>query len=128
MKLSLIPILVLSLAFNVYQLTKRSKSEQLVIASATQAECIKSLRSSFSEANVIGPEFLSGYKALDLNLDSNTSFNKEVSGCYFDTYIENVTVENLAEKVYFLRSTGSNSVTFFKDANSDVFTVYAQSK
>ena len=128
MKVFLIAALALSLAINIYQLTFSPEAANLVIANSTQAECIKNLRSPSSEANVIGPEFLSGYKALDLNLDSNTSFNKEISGCYFDSYIENVTVENLAEKVYFLRSTGSNSVTFFKDAKSNVFTVYGQSK
>ena len=67
-------------------------------------------------------------KPLDLNLNSNSSFDKEVSGCYFDSYIENVTVDNLAEKVHMLRSTGSNSVTFFKDASSNEFTIYGQSK
>ena len=128
MKVFLVAALALSLAFNVYQFTFSPKAANLVIANSSQAECIKKSRSSSSETNVIGPNFLSGYLALDLNLNSNTSFSKEVSGCYFDSYIENVTVENLAEKVYFLRSTGSNSVTFFKDAKSNVFTVYGQSK
>ncbi|MFY0667623.1 MAG: hypothetical protein JXQ95_06305 [Alteromonas stellipolaris] len=110
--------LAAALAFNVYQLTLGSEATNLVIANSTQAECVKNLHSSSSDANVIGPEFLSVYIALELNLDSNTSFNKEVSGCYFDSYVENVTVENLAEKLYFLLSTGSSSVTFFKDTKS----------
>ena len=127
MKVFLVAALALSLAFNVYQFTFSPKAANLVIANSSQAECIKKSRSS-SETNVIGPNFLSGYLALDLNLNSNTSFSKEVSGCYFDSYIENVTVENLAENVQLLRSTGSSSVTFFKDATSDKFTVYGQSK
>lgn len=128
MKVFLVAALALSLAINVYQLTFNPRAANLVIANSSQAECIKKLRSSSSETNVIGPNFLSGYFALDLNLNSNTSFNKEVSGCYFDSYIENVTVENLAENVQLLHSTGSNSVTFFKDASSNEFTIYAQSK
>lgn len=128
MKVFLVAALALSLAINVYQLTFSPKAANLVIANSSQAECIKKLRSSSSETNVIGPNFLSGYFALDLNLNSNTSFSKEVSGCYFDSYIENVTVENLAEKVQLLHSTSSNSVTFFKDASSNEFTIYGQSK
>ena len=128
MKGFLVAALALSLAINVYQLTFIPKAANLVIANSSQAECIKQLRSSSSETNIINPNFLSGYLALDLNLNSNTSFSKEVSGCYFDSYIENVTVENLAENVQLLRSTGSNSVTFFKDATSDKFTVYGRSE
>ncbi len=128
MKVFLIAALALSLAVNVYQFKFSLKSANLVIANSSQAECISKLRTPSSEANIIGPSFLSEYKALDLNLNSNGSFNKEVSGCYFDSYVENVTVDNLAEKVHLLRSTGSNSVTFFKDASSNEFTIYGRSK
>lgn len=128
MKVILIAALALSLAINVYQFKFSPKSANLVIANSSQAECINKLRTPTSEANIIGPSFLSEYKALDLNLNSNSSFNKEVSGCYFDSYVENVTVDNLAEKVHLLRSTGSNSVTFFKDASSNEFTIYGRSK
>tara|TARA_B100000700_G_C14966182_1_gene818970 strand:+ start:1170 stop:1556 length:387 start_codon:yes stop_codon:yes gene_type:complete len=127
-KVFLIAALALSLAINVYQFKFSPKSANLVIANSSQAECISKLRTPSSEANIIGPSFLSEYKALDLNLNSNSSFNKEVSGCYFDSYVENVTVDNLAEKVHLLRSTGSNSVTFFKDASSNEFTIYGRSK
>ena len=128
MKVFLIAALALSLAINVYQFKFNLKSANLVIANSSQAECISKLRTPSSEANIIGPSFLSEYKALDLNLNSNGSFNKEVSGCFFDSYVENVTVDNLAEKVHLLRSTGSNSVTFFKDASSNEFTIYGRSK
>lgn len=128
MKIFLIAALALSLAINIYQLTRSHKVANLVIANTSQTKCIKGIRSSITVTNIIGPDFLSEYKALDLNINSNTSFNKEVSGCYFDSYIEDVTVENLAEKVQLLRSTGSNTVTFFKDATSNAFIVYGQSK
>ena len=128
MKVFLIATLALSLAINVYQFTFSPKATNLVIANSSQAECISKLRTPSIETNIIGPNFLSEHKALDLNLNSNSTFNKEASGCYFDSYIENVTVDNLAEKVHLLRSTGSNSVTFFKDASSNEFTIYGQSK
>ncbi|MCW8108985.1 hypothetical protein OPS25_10815 [Alteromonas ponticola] len=128
MKVFLIAALALSVIFNLYQLSISQKPANLLIANSSQAECIKNLRSSTSEADIIGPEFLSGYKALNVSLNSKASFSEEVSGCYFDSYFGNVTVENLADKVRFLRSTGSNSITFFKDANSNEFIVYGKSK
>jgi hypothetical protein len=127
-KLFLVVAFLLSVVINFYQYVSNPKMANIVIASPSQTQCIRNRLSIENEANVIGPAFLSGYKALELNINSTDQFNHEISGCYFDSYVDNVTFENLADKVHFMRSTGNRKITFFKDENSETFTIYGQSK
>ncbi len=128
MKIYVIAALGLSLALNVYQYKLTPKTASVVLADSFQAECIRRMQFTLDEVKVIGPPYLSGYKALYLSMASEADFNKELSGCFYDRYVEGVTVENLAEKVHFMRSTGIHNITFFKGASTDEFTVYGQGK
>ncbi len=103
--------------------------DKFIIASHSQKQCLMSFYGGTEikeDHEIYGPEILKNFSIITLNSDLTKDFTYEVSSCFYDSEIPNVTPESLSSVVGLLKSQGVKEIYFFKSPHSESFTVYGK--
>ncbi|USD36182.1 hypothetical protein [Ferrimonas sp. SCSIO 43195] len=120
----LILMLALSLTVNTYYILNDSEPKRLIIANESQAKCLALRNEIESKWKVYGPEIFDKHFIVSIDDKEEGSFEYIASACFYDSYIEGVTMENFSRKADFFNSIGSDRVYFYKPLDSNIFKIY----
>lgn len=103
--------------------------DKFIIVSHSQKQCLMNFHGGTEikvDHEIYGPEILQNFSIITLNSDLTEDFTYEVSSCFYDSEIPNVTPESLESAVGLLKSQGYKETYFFKSPHSESFTVYGK--
>jgi hypothetical protein len=125
LKLLIIALIIVGMA-NVY--LEIGGDENFIIVTPSQKECLKSWVDVEGEYDIYGPEVFDGHSIVSVGTKLESNFETELSGCFYDAVIENVSLSEVSTKVDFLKSQGVNQFYFYKPLKSESFNIYGLSQ